>query len=124
MEPVKYTVLLVEDDLSILKLLDLIFRKEYNVILAENGKEALERVNQTCKIDLILSDIMMPEMDGFEFKENLNKIPEKADIPFIFLTAISDNNTRNKGILLGAIDFLVKPIRPVDLMHCIKKYLL
>lgn len=123
MEPVRATVLLVEDDLSILRLLELIFKKDYNVVTAENGKEALLRLNETPSVNLIISDIMMPEMDGIEFKENINKIPEKAKIPFIFLTAISDSQTKERGFSLGASEFLVKPIRPIDLLQSAKKYL-
>lgn len=122
METFKYTILLVEDDLSILKLLEFIFKKEYNVILAENGKIAYEKVQQT-KPDLIISDIMMPELTGIEFKEKLNIDIETANIPFFFLSAVDDADVKEKIRDLGAKEYMIKPVKPSDIKDKVKSLL-
>ncbi len=121
-EPVKQTILLVEDDASILKLLEFILKKEYNVITAVNGKDALEKVQLT-KPSLIISDIMMPEMNGIEFKKHLNITPDTSEIPFIFLTAMSDKNTRELSQELGVSEYIIKPAKPVEIKDKVKKIL-
>jgi putative two-component system response regulator len=118
----KATILLVEDDPAILKLLEYIFKKEYDVMLAINGKDALEKISEQ-KPDLIISDIMMPEMTGLEFKRDLNEKPETATIPFIFLTAMSDKQTRDLSMELGANEYIVKPVRPPEIKDIVKSLL-
>lgn len=117
------TILIVEDDLSILKLLEFIFKKEYKVILAENGQIAFDKIQLGEKPDLIISDIMMPELTGLELKEKLNQDAELSKIPFIFLTAINDSGTKEKMTSLGALEYIVKPIRPNDLKEKIKSFI-
>jgi putative two-component system response regulator len=116
---VKATILLVEDDPAILKLLEFIFKKEYSVILAINGKDALQKISE-CKPDLIISDIMMPEMNGLEFKKDLNEKPETSNIPFIFLTAMSDKQTRDQSMELGVNEYLVKPVKPPEIKEKVR----
>lgn len=106
------SVLVVEDDLSILKLMEITLRKVCNVIVAENGKEAIEKIKESKPV-LIISDHMMPEMSGIELKEYLNTLSETKDIPFIFLTSLSDEKTKNLALELGAFEFLVKPVSPL-----------
>lgn len=107
-------ILIVEDDKSILLLLETIFKKEYQVFLAENGKEALDCL-QELKPDVILSDIMMPIMNGLQFKEEINKDTEKSQIPFIFLTAEGNPTTKKKSLELGVEMYIVKPVKPKDI---------
>lgn len=121
MEQFKYTLLLVEDDISILKLLEFIFKKEYNVILAENGQIAYEKVQER-KPDLIISDIMMPVLTGIEFKEKLDNDTNTSLIPFVFLSAIDDDNTKEKITKLKG-DHIIKPIKPSDLRDKVKSIL-
>ncbi len=120
MKKFKYTILLVEDDSSILKLLDFIFKKEYNTILAENGQIAYNKV-QEIKPDLIISDIMMPELTGIELKEKLNFDNETAKIPFFFLSAINDEETKAKIQSLEAELHLVKPVKPLEIKEKVKE---
>ena len=105
-------VLIVEDDASILKLIEITLKKVCNVVLAENGKIGLEKA-KLLKPQLIISDNMMPEMSGIELKEQLNLFPETKDIPFIFLTALSDEKIKEKALSLGVVEYLIKPISPI-----------
>ncbi|MEK7431564.1 MAG: response regulator [Cyanobacteriota bacterium] len=105
-------VLIVEDDASILKLIEMTLKKVCNVVLAENGKIGLEKA-KLLKPQLIISDNMMPEMSGIELKEHLNEFHETKDIPFIFLTALSDEKIKEKALSLGVIEYLIKPISPI-----------
>lgn len=111
-------ILIVEDDKSILLLLETIFKKEYQVFLAENGKEALDCL-QELKPDVILSDIMMPVMNGLQFKEEINKDTEKSQIPFIFLTAEGNPTTKRKSLELGVEMYIVKPVKPKDIKEIV-----
>ena len=105
-------VLIVEDDASILKLIEITLKKVCNVVLAENGKIGLEKA-KLLKPQLIISDNMMPEMSGIELKEHLNEFPETKDIPFIFLIALSDEKIKEKALSLGVVEYLIKPISPI-----------
>lgn len=114
------TILLVEDDSSILKLLEFILKKEYKLILAENGEIAYDKLISGTKPDFIISDIMMPGLTGLELKEKINLDPNLKQIPFIFLTALNEASAKEQMKNLGAVGYLVKPIRPSDLKDKIK----
>lgn len=116
----KYTVLLIEDNLemaenicSILKL------AHYNVLSAPNGKIGVE-IAQQKHPDLILCDVMMPELDGYGVLHILNNDPETAHIPFIFLTAKADKNDLRMGMNLGADDYITKPFEGHDLLKVVE----
>ena len=116
----KYTVLLIEDNqemaeniCSILKL------AHYNVLSAPNGKIGVE-IAQTQHPDLILCDVMMPELDGYGVLHILNSDPETAHIPFIFLTAKADKNDLRMGMNLGADDYITKPFEGHDLLKVVE----
>lgn len=116
------SVLVVEDDLSILKLMEITLKKVCNVIVAENGKKAIEKIKDN-KPALIISDHMMPEMSGMELKQYLNNSNETKDIPFIFLTSLSDEKTKNQAQELGAFEFLVKPVSPLIMREKVANFL-
>jgi len=84
-------------------------KENYTIVTAANGQEGVQ-VAQREMPDLIISDIMMPEMDGMEMCNQVRQVPELKNTPFIFLTAKGDMSTRIKGLQLGADDFIVKPI--------------
>ena len=90
----------------------------YEVRTAANGKLGIEIVQRE-KPDLILCDIMMPELDGYGVLHIINQRPETANIPFIFLTAKADKTDFRKGMNLGADDYLTKPFEDVDLLNVI-----
>jgi putative two-component system response regulator len=83
----------------------------YKLLIAKNGKSALEIV-QKARPDLILLDIMMPEMDGYEVCRRLKAVEETRHIPVIFLTAMADAQDEAKGLAIGAVDYITKPINP------------
>ncbi len=109
-------VLVVDDNERNLKLLEALLTNEYyDVILAHDGFEALE-ITKTKKPDIILLDVMMPGMDGFETCKKLKENPATAHIPVVMVTALSDRSDRVKGLESGADDFLTKPVKEVPLL--------
>ena len=84
---------------------------DYKVVVAMDGESALEDVRRHPP-DLILLDIMMPAMDGYEVCKRLKSAPETQDIPVIFLTALKEEGDEAKGLELGAIDYITKPFNP------------
>lgn len=114
------TILILEDDENVrLPLVDLLEAEHYKVIAAKDGKEGLE-LAQKRKPDIIVSDIMMPEMDGYEVFAALQKDPLTAIIPFIFLTARTDPADIREGLGIGADDFITKPFEQDDLLEAIR----
>ena len=115
----KATLLVVEDDTHLLwGIRDILKLGSYDVLTAENGKQALELLNDedTPRPDLIVSDIMMPYVDGLEFLQEVRKKEDWITIPFIFLTARGEKSDINKGKKLGVDDYLVKPFDAPDLL--------
>lgn len=109
-------ILVVEDDIAMAEgIRDMLELAGYEVMLAANGREGLERLAQH-KPALILSDIMMREMDGYEFCQAVQAEPAWVDIPFIFLTAKRDAEDIRRGKQLGVDDYLTKPFLPEDLL--------
>lgn len=106
-------ILVVDDDAMNLKRTRMILEKHYNVLLAESGREALEKIKCE-KIDLILLDIAMPVMDGLETFKHMKE--DHVDIPVIFLTASGYEDDVRTAISLGAINYLKKPFFPDELL--------
>ena len=95
---------------------------EFNVVTSSSGEKALKLMTKI-RPDLILLDIDMPEIDGFEVLEIIKRKEEYANIPVIFLTAMTDGGVKEKGYKLGAVDFIGKPFSPGVLMEIVKRYL-
>jgi len=115
----KKNILLVDDDEDIIEFLQYNLEKEgFKVITACSGQEALSKINN--QIDLILLDIMMPNMDGFEVLSKIRQNDFLKDIPVIFLTAKSGEKDEITGLNLGANDFIAKPISPQKLIARVK----
>lgn len=111
-----FTVLIVDDvDANVLLLKLLISKAGYKTISAYNGKDALEIVMEQSP-DLILLDIMMPVMDGHQVAKKLKEIPEKAEIPIIFLSALNSTDDIVQGFKLGAADYVSKPFNKDELL--------
>lgn len=107
--PSDYTILIVDDNLTNVILLQAILKRErYNTLKAMNGEEALQ-IMQEKKPDLVLLDIMMPGMDGYETAKRKSEIESIRNIPFMFVTALSDTNSMVKGFKHGCSDFITKP---------------
>ncbi len=115
------TILAVDDTATNLDILEELL-EQYDMISAISGKDALKIVNEE-KIDLILLDIMMPSMDGYEVCQKLKENDETKDIPIIFITARVDENSIEKAYDLGGTDYVTKPFRPKELLSRVKKEL-
>ncbi len=110
--PERATVLVVDDTPENLQLLAGLFRDRYKVKLAPNGEKALSICQSDAPPDLILLDVMMPGMDGFEVAQRVRQHHAGSHTPIIFVTAMTDEASRRKGLALGAIDYVAKPIDP------------
>ncbi|MBU2099221.1 MAG: response regulator [Gammaproteobacteria bacterium] len=117
------TILVVDDTPDNLQLLAGLFEDEYRVKLANNGEKALQICQSDSPPDLLLLDIMMPGMDGFDVAKALRSHPSSENIPIIFVTAMTDSAARTRGLELGAIDFVTKPIDPEGLRIRIKNFI-
>jgi len=115
-------VLVVDDTEANIDILVEVLGDDYELMVAMDGEEALEMVLEEPP-DLILLDIMMPGMDGFEVCEKLKTIPSTAQIPFVFLSGKSDKKDMDKGMQLGALDYIIKPFDPTDVQDRVRKHL-
>lgn len=107
----KKTILIVDDSRFNIKMLsDILKDKLYNIVIAESGEEALEIV-EVNKPDLILLDIMMPEIDGFKVCRRLKQNEQTASIPIIFISGLDKSSDIVKGFQVGAVDYIVKPFQ-------------
>ncbi|MFV9862138.1 MAG: response regulator, partial [Rickettsia aeschlimannii] len=114
------TILVVDDiELNIKLLTAKLLQEYYTVLTANNGKEALATLKKG-KIDIILLDVMMPEIDGFEVCKTIKTDPETTHIPVVMITALSDIDDRVKGLEAGADEFLTKPINDTALFVRLK----
>ena len=118
------TVLVVDDNLQNLELLEAYLEELDGIttISATNGEECLEKVASD-QPDLILLDIMMPKMSGFEVCKKLKSDPATMDIPIIMVTALQEMADIERGVEVGTNDFLTKPVNRVDLLNRVKTLL-
>lgn len=109
-----YTLLIVEDNVELLMLMKQLLQQHYHVLTASNGVEALDVV-KAHELDLIVSDVMMPEMDGNELTTRLKENPDYSHLPIILLTAKTQEEDRQESLILGADDYITKPFKMGDL---------
>ena len=115
------TILVIEDNHLDLKNIHTILElSNYNVLTAENGISGVEKA-KTIKPDLIICDIMMPELDGYSVLHMLGKDPETSNIPFIFLSSKGKKSDFRLGMNQGADDYITKPFEDMDLLNTIEK---
>lgn len=115
LKPALPTILLVDDTADNLHVLANVFKGHYRIKAAHNGEKALTLCCTDTPPDLVLLDVMMPGMDGFEVARRMREHPSAEDVPIIFVTALSDDSARLQGMELGAVDFITKPVDPVQL---------
>lgn len=116
------TILIVDDNVTNLKIAEKALHEYYKVILLKSGEQALKYLERNIP-DMILLDIYMPDMDGYETYQAIREIPGTAGIPIIFLTADDAAEAEVKGLELGAVDFIVKPFVPQSMQQRIKNHL-
>jgi DNA-binding response OmpR family regulator len=115
----KETILLIEDEVELQQnLKEILEYKGFSVFTADNGQDALIKIENQ-KIDVILCDIMMPIIDGFQFLKIIRNQGRFQEIPFIFLSAKASEDDKSEGLLEGSDDYLTKPISARILMDAI-----
>jgi two-component system, sensor histidine kinase and response regulator len=110
--PSRSTILVVDDSPDNLRIIANLFRTDYNVRVANSGEKGLEIIQSDNPPDLVLLDIMMPGLDGFTVFKNMREHPNSEHIPVIFVTALAGEEAFMRGLEMGAIDFVTKPINP------------
>ena len=124
----KAKILVVEDDMDEAEVIKMILEGEnYDTVCALNGKDALSKL-QAAKPDLIVLDIMMPEMDGFVFCSELRKHPEGKNVPVVFLTALAEHIRETRYPLDGVMraqadEYMEKPVKAEELLETITRLL-
>lgn len=114
-----YSILIIEDDLSICNTMELIFNMEgFDVRTAGDGVSGLARIYEK-RPDLVLCDVLMPEMDGHTLLDLLKNEDTLADIPFIFVTSLGDRTDVRRGMSAGADDYLAKPFSAEELVSAV-----
>ena len=114
--PQQETLLVVDDiPANVSLLLDFLTDSGFKVLVAKDGKAALKKA-EYAKPDLILLDVMMPQIDGFDVCKRLKSLDTTANIPIIFMTALSETVDKVKGFSLGAVDYITKPIQPEEVL--------
>jgi two-component system, chemotaxis family, chemotaxis protein CheY len=116
-------VLVIEDDSPLCWLLEKILHNKYEVIIMNNGMEALSWLSDRNTPDLIISDIKMPSLDGIELLENLSNSGLFKNIPVIILSGYEDAAKRKRCMELGAFNYLVKPFEPQSLLDEVERAL-
>ncbi|BDI31686.1 hypothetical protein CCAX7_37370 [Capsulimonas corticalis] len=118
-----YKILVVDDEPPIVRLMEFILaRQGHEMLVAVNGEEALAQVREH-KPDLILLDIMMPRIDGYEVARTLRADPATCDMPIIMLSAKAQEEDIQKGMDVGVNEYITKPFGPDHLVRVVNKYL-
>ena len=116
-------ILVIDDDPALLEQAEMILETDYQVSMAISGSQALNFLARVPEVDLILLDIVMPEMDGYQVMEEIRKIPNYKKTPVIFLTSLTDPEAELQGLESGAADFITKPFNSRILMARVERRL-
>jgi diguanylate cyclase (GGDEF)-like protein len=116
------SILIVDDEVSNIEILSAVLEEDHDIYFATSGDEAMATARAALP-DLILLDVLMPGTDGYEVCTKLKADPLLADVPVIFTTALGDQEAEVKGLMLGAIDYITKPITPVVVRARVRNHL-
>ena len=119
----RQTILIVDDERFNINVLKGLLDADYDTMVARNGVQALERVKSATLPDLILLDIMMPQMDGYAVCQRLKEAEATREIPVIFVTSMAEVGDETKGFKLGAVDYITKPVSPPVVLARVKTHL-
>ncbi|WP_291328115.1 diguanylate cyclase [Desulfovibrio sp. UCD-KL4C] len=119
----KPKILIVDDDRLNLNVLADLLRMDYKVILAKNANQALDRINAEFPPDLVLLDVVMPEMDGYTLLHKIKEQESSRNIPVIFITALDSKQNEARGLEMGAVDYIRKPFHPSIVKARVKNHL-
>jgi two-component system chemotaxis response regulator CheY len=121
-ESMQKNVLVVDDDSLIRQLVSLILRSAgYTAIEAVNGEDALNKLGST-RVEMVITDLRMPQMDGVEFIRQLRKRPEHESTPVVMMTSEFPDYKKKEGVLAGVNEWIAKPFIPQQLMHTVRKF--
>ena len=118
----KFSVLIVDDERYDIKVLTEFLHDDYKIMAVKNGEQALKIVQGANPPDLILLDIMMPDIDGYEVCTRLKADKQTRDIPVIFVTAVSEVMDAARAFELGAVDYVTKPFNPLTIKARVKTH--
>jgi CheY-like chemotaxis protein len=119
------TVLVVDDDVrNVFALTSALELHGMTVLYADNGRDGIALLQEQPKVDLVLMDVMMPDMDGNETTEQIRQMPQFAELPVIFLTAKAMQGDRDKSLAAGASDYITKPVDLDRLLHIMRSWLI
>lgn len=116
-------VLIVDDSPANLKILGSLLKDEYKVMVATNGAEALRICRTETPPRLVLLDVIMPEMDGYEVCRQIKASEQTKDIIVIFVTAMSGSDEKIKGLSVGAVDYVTKPYNAAEVLKKVQFYI-
>jgi CheY-like chemotaxis protein len=117
-------VLVVDDDLrNVFAITSVLELYGLTVVHAPSGQQGIDALRADHGIDLVLMDVMMPEMDGYTTTAAIREMPEFADLPVIAVTARAMQGDRDKSLAAGATDYVTKPVDTEELLDCIKRWL-
>ncbi len=117
-------ILVVDDSPSIRKFISLALKiQSYTVLTAEDGMQALEILSQNQAIDMVLTDLNMPNIDGIKLIKEVRKMPEYSELPIIILSSLTSERDINEGLDAGADSYLIKPFNTKKIQYEIAKYL-
>ena len=118
-----YKILVVDDEPTIVRLMEFILaRQGHDVLVAVNGEEALQKI-KAHQPDLVLLDIMMPRIDGYEVAQLLRADPQTASLPIIMLSAKAQDEDIRRGVEVGVDAYVTKPFTPDHLVHVVTQHL-
>lgn len=123
MNKLQARILIVDDEPFNIKVLADLLKDDYKTLIAKDGEQALKRAQSENQPDLILLDVMMPGIDGYEVCRRLKNNPDTRDIPVIFVTAMGGDEDEEKGLALGAVDYITKPLRPPIALARVRSHL-
>ncbi|WP_411838895.1 diguanylate cyclase [Paracoccus sp. ME4] len=115
------TILVIDDEPANIEIVSAVLEEDYDICFALSGEQALE-VAHASRPDLILLDVVMPGMDGYQLCRLLKADPQLCDVPVIFATALGDDEAELRGLAVGAIDYVTKPIRPATLQRRVRNH--
>lgn len=119
-KPMKKRVLVIDDDKAMRQLLDKMLNKHYTVISKNGGVEAMQWLMEGVIPDLIITDIEMPNLDGFEFLKNIKNSSYYSEVPIIVISGYDSKEQKTKCLKSGAYEYFVKPFNPRDLLFTIE----
>ena len=117
------TILIIDDEVTNISVLNELLQPHYNVLFAKDGKTGLKIATSTTRPDLILLDIVMPEIDGYQVIKLLKSDESTSKIPVMFITAREQEEDQARGFELGAVDYITKPFSPIVVKARIKSHL-